>query len=922
MNGKRKLVRTCLASLLCVCLIASCMGNMAIAFAGKWDEVPADKKVNYVTLGDSMSAGMGLPGYRNGGYLEIAPDAYPAQVAEHYGWSLTQLATSGMRAEDLHYILTYGEEGGYPGDAWTEYELLNKGRWPNPDEVAATFQNAVAEADVISAAVGNANFSVFFPALIPSLTGAAPDGVDLSFATKENGLAGLDPDLKELVMNIHDGVMEYALTILPEEMAEELGNAVIFTVASYMRNYNRALDRIVELNPDVEIILFGLFNTASGFELDIVNDGVTRHISLADLRELLVQPINTYLAGWGALKQGSPGYENVKIYYAEAEPVKTLSPTYKEIYKNDETVIRDRFVTDIVEKVFPMVEMDLMDITLDDVKAYEAAFADGIPSLAAYDQIAGNKSISVAVYLALEGAILNSLDKDILINLDELDLDELKELSGDVLGLESFAGLMGKVTEELQSQVFTNAMNKMDEVKAALPEANSDTVARIALLCATTESVLAAFESDEMIVAALSLYGHTSLGSGMSSHPDQIGHDQMTDAIIEAYTGEHTPTDAAVDKVFKTMEMLKALKDSPYGPGKHGEYVIYEDSYYLAIDELYASDASYADKVAAELGIPYGKIAELDEEEVAKADLITVRYNNEPMINYMVDQTTKAMAGKAVDTYDWSAHVGETGAAYVQQAMAKVTAMLTEKGMDDLSELATVAVESYAYEYVGHLLGYIKDLKKIAEINPEAMVLSVSMNNVLADVVLTLDEEELALGKYIQYVVDAANLEAFSYVLFSGTAVYVVADDVETNFTLTNANLMNFITNVTMFPNDLKATGEGHAYIKDQICNALTVTVYDPSEDIPSGDDPAEDKPSEEDPPEENATMLGDADLDGDIDARDAALAYGIFNEKVNNATDQQLKNADVDGDGDVDARDAALIYAYFNGRMAAFPAE
>jgi len=71
-----------------------------------------------------------------------------------------------------------------------------------------------------------------------------------------------------------------------------------------------------------------------------------------------------------------------------------------------------------------------------------------------------------------------------------------------------------------------------------------------------------------------------------------------------------------------------------------------------------------------------------------------------------------------------------------------------------------------------------------------------------------------------------------------------------------------------------------------------------------------------------SAVTLGDTDLDGDVDARDAALAYGIFNAKVNNATEQQLKNADVDGDGDVDARDAALIYAYFNGKMAAFPAE
>ena len=74
MKGKNKLMRSCLAGFLCACLLASCMGNMTVAFAGKWDEIPAGKTVRYVSLGDSMTNGLGLPGYKNGGYLEVAPD--------------------------------------------------------------------------------------------------------------------------------------------------------------------------------------------------------------------------------------------------------------------------------------------------------------------------------------------------------------------------------------------------------------------------------------------------------------------------------------------------------------------------------------------------------------------------------------------------------------------------------------------------------------------------------------------------------------------------------------------------------------------------------------------------------------------------------------------------------------------------------
>ena len=743
--------------------------------------------------------------------------------------------------------------------------------------MAATFKTAVEQADVITSAVGNANFSVFMTGMINAILSGDDEGMDYSFATKENGLAGLDPQITDLVMQIHDNVMDYLVEIVPEEMAKKLGDAVIFTAASYMRNYNRALDRIVELNPDVEIVLYGLFNTESGFEMDIVYNGVTRHISLADLREMLVQPINTYLAGWGTLKQGRPGYENVKIYYAEAEPVKTLSPTYKEIYKNDESVIRDRFVTDIVETIFPMVEMKLVDITLDDVKAYEAAVEEGIPAFLAYEQQSEGKAMSVAVYLALEGAILNSLDESVFI-----DLDELKELSDGTLGEGSFSGLMSNVTAELQQLVMENATEKMDEIYAALPEADDATVARIALLYATTESVQAAFENDEMTIALLSLYGHTALGSGMSSHPDQIGHDQMTEAVIEAYTGEHTPTDAAIDKVFKTMKMLKTLRDAPDGPGKHGEYVIYEDSYYLAIDELYVDDASYADKVAAELGVPYKKMAALDEAEVAKADLITVRYNNEPMVGQMIKD---AKNYKKVQPKDWTAYVGEEGATFVQSALAKVEETIAQMDLPkSMKSMVMAAVESYAYECTGHMLGYLKDLKAITEINPDALVVSVSMNNSLEDVVLVMGDQEMALGKYVGYVVEAANMEAYAYVLMSGSAVYVNANDVATDYDASaNTEAMDFI--LSLIDEDdrevLKANAAGHEYIKNQILNALDVSVYVP-EDV----------------------LKGDLDKNGAIDIDDVLLCLDLC---FTIPTAEEYEIADLDVDGDIDIDDVLL---------------
>ena len=187
-----------------------------------------------------------------------------------------------------------------------------------------------------------------------------------------------------------------------------------------------------------------------------------------------------------------------------------------------------------------------------------------------------------------------------------------------------------------------------------------------------------------------------------------------------------------------------------------------------------------------------------------------------------------------IEPKDWSVYVGEEGCEYVQQALAEVEAMLAEQGMDELSEMAVVAVASYAYEYVAHLIEYVQVLETIAEINPDALVISVGMNNALSDVVLTLDEEEIALGEYIQYVVDAANLEAFVYVLVTGNAIYVDAPAVETEFDAEeSADVMDFILNLIDEESRevLLATDDGHEYIKEQILGALTITAIGTSQE-------------------------------------------------------------------------------------------
>ena len=195
MNMKRTLVL-----LMTLVMLVSAFSPVLNVFAEELhnhgDSTDTKTELNYVSLGDSMTNGIGMDGYDStghNGYLEVAPDSYPAQFAD---WlekntgkdvNLTQLATSAARVEDIYYILNHGTENAVSADFWTQRELLyNYNRWGHKDgewcewdplhdefnnEVAETYRNAVADADIISLATGNGNFGVFLMGRIMNLVG-------------------------------------------------------------------------------------------------------------------------------------------------------------------------------------------------------------------------------------------------------------------------------------------------------------------------------------------------------------------------------------------------------------------------------------------------------------------------------------------------------------------------------------------------------------------------------------------------------------------------------------------------------------------------------------------------------------------------------------------------------------------------------
>ena len=69
-------------------------------------------------------------------------------------------------------------------------------------------------------------------------------------------------------MDIYYKALEYLEGYMPAEMADAAAGVFVYCVTSFLVNYEGALDCIVELNPDAEIIIIGVFNVFAKSKAD------------------------------------------------------------------------------------------------------------------------------------------------------------------------------------------------------------------------------------------------------------------------------------------------------------------------------------------------------------------------------------------------------------------------------------------------------------------------------------------------------------------------------------------------------------------------------------------------------------------------------------------------------------------------------
>ena len=499
----------------------------------------AEKKINYVSLGDSMTNGYCFKGYNQGsddsdeldfidGRGVYGEAAYPNQFedwlkTQGYSVNHVKLASSAMRAEDLNYLLGGREK---PDDGWFE-EILNYTGVNDADELSKFYVESVSNADLITMCIGNASFGAYMLHTVTDALGLFGDLEQDEMVDLEKALINLEPEQKQLVLDIYNQMKAEFTQYIPADLAkqykvDEICDIIAYTAAGFILNYKGVLDRIMELNPDVEIILIGVMNTTYGMK--ITAEGMD-DIPVGDIMDGVFSALNAYIAALPTVMQAAGEWQDAKFYYAEDTAPLFISQEFANLKKAnwgnvDEgrlsgTIVRERNIKayndSLREIIGEALNIDsLSKISLKNVQEVENNGMTGDNGI----------DLSCAIYLGIEDAVA--------VSTDTMDIP--------------LTGLI-KIATDLSS-VFENFEITSGDIRKDLGE----------YLTSTDE-----------LKGMCKIYALFKVGNGMSVHPTPAGHDNIAKAVIASYEAKHTVKDETIENVEIALDALYNLIEQ-YGP--------------------------------------------------------------------------------------------------------------------------------------------------------------------------------------------------------------------------------------------------------------------------------------------------------------------------------------------------------------------
>lgn len=290
---------------------------------------------------------------------------------------------------------------------------------------------------------------------------------------------------------------------------------------------------------------------------------------------------------------------------------------------------------------------------------------------------------------------------------------------------------------------------------------------------------------------------------------------------------------AAYEVGVEVAEILADMVKAAIYNATHAEIALPCDAKYVAMGD--GSVSGYATLVASALSASLTDLSVQGEEAadgIAKvaanaaaikaADIITVGYGLDGVTDFVADQMTLS------DSINWSAIMADADVKLVDDALMAIRSELAKKLDTQVLELVMIAIESYAFGYAKYLVDYPMLVNDIHNLNPEALVVVVGVYNPLQGAVVSVDGTEIALGDYLNKVIDATGLYNLASAILLPNTIYVEAADVENSMDTSAAfSPAGLAVKLARGTKEMLPTAAGYAYIKNQIVNALTVTHLD-----------------------------------------------------------------------------------------------
>ena len=443
--------------------------------------------------------------------------------------------------------------------------------YANVGELSQYYQNAVKDADIITLGVGNASFGAFFLSRVTAMLGVMGGSLtetQKAMYTLENALALLEnEDDKEMILELYDNVYakinDYVDASIAEQYKlENVCNLLAYTAAGFILNFAKSLEKIDELNEkkNLELVLVGLMNTTYGMTIDL-GDG--EKFYFGDVMDEVFALLNDYIVLYPTLKQAEGKFESITFHYAEQPQPKFIVQAFDDLAYAGWTnidcgeddcgeeghvcaegagrlsadIVRARTIKTYNESLRIMianamfaenvaqfgVDAVLPPLTLDNVKAWKswdeiktlAGIPDGHPEYDnprnAFGLMHDNSALttSVAIYLGIEDAIVNS------IAVDDIPLEGVLTIAD---------------------------MNKLLGVFDGLGDISASPY--------TVRDGLGAHLSKDHILPLCKIYAIFNIGDGMCVHPTPAGHDDLSEVIVEAYEYEDgIPAGLVLDKM-------------------------------------------------------------------------------------------------------------------------------------------------------------------------------------------------------------------------------------------------------------------------------------------------------------------------------------------------------------------------------------